>query len=111
MDQLCSQKQHYFSGYKNDQPLQQFKHNQITILQSYLEPVDKLDATHNRYRYGQDTVIHLNLICEYVFNREGYDIIKPIAIKQESSEAAQAAAATQQRKSTKEQDISQERDE
>jgi hypothetical protein len=94
MDQLCSQKQHCFSGYNGDQPLQQFKHNQITILQSYIEPVDKLDATHNNYRYGQDTIVYLNLICEYIFNREGYDTIKPNSAKQELESSK--ISATQQ---------------
>lgn len=93
MSRLCSQKQHYFSGYKNDLPRQQFKHNQITILQSYLEPVDRLEATHNRYRYGQDAVFHLNLICEYIFNREGYDAIKPALVRKDLEASA---ASTQQ---------------
>lgn len=83
MNELCSEKTHYFSGYKNNQPTQQFKHNQITILQSDIEPVDRQDQNHKRYRYGRDAVVHLNLICEYLFNREGYDIIKPNSVKQE----------------------------
>jgi hypothetical protein len=82
MDELCSQKTHYFSGYKNDQPMHQFKHNQITILQSDIKSVNREDQNHRRYRYGQEAVIHLNLICEYLFNREGYDIIKPNLVKQ-----------------------------
>jgi hypothetical protein len=83
MDELCSEKTHYFSGYKNDQPMQQFKHNQITILQSSIESVDREEQNHKRYRYGQEAIVHLNLICEYLFNREGYDIIKPSSVKQE----------------------------
>jgi hypothetical protein len=83
MDELCSEKTHYFSGYKNNQPTQQFKHNQITILQSNIEPVDRDDQNHKRYRYGQEAVVHLNLICEYIFDKEGYDIIEPNSVKQE----------------------------
>lgn len=94
MNELCSEKTHYFSGYKNDQPTQQFKHNQITILQSNIEPVNKEDAGHQRYRYGREAIIYLNLICEYLFNREGYDIIKPNSVNQELSEAQQSATSS-----------------
>lgn len=83
MDELCSEKMHYFSGYKNNQPTQQFKHNQITILQSNIEPVDRDDQNHKRYRYGQEAVVYLNLICEYIFDKEGYDIIEPNSVKQQ----------------------------
>ncbi len=82
MNELCSEKTHSFSGYKNNQPLQQFKHNQITILQSSIEPVNKEDPGNQRYRYGQDAIVYLNLICEYLFYKEGYDIIEPNSIKQ-----------------------------
>jgi hypothetical protein len=77
MDTLCSEKEHYFTGYKDELKQQKFRHNQITILQSNIESVDRQNAEHIRYRYGQDAVVHLNLICEYLFNREGYDVIKP----------------------------------
>ncbi|MGA2915206.1 MAG: hypothetical protein ABSE89_04190 [Sedimentisphaerales bacterium] len=81
MNELCSEKTHTFSGYKNDQPAQQFKHNQITILQSSIEPVNKEDPDNKRYLYGQEAVVYLNLICEYLFNKEGYDIIEPNSVK------------------------------
>ena len=77
MDALCSEKEHYFSGYNGKGEQKKFKHNQITILQSNIESVDRQSANHMRYRYGQDAVVHLNLICEYIFNREGLDAIKP----------------------------------
>ncbi|MFA6175897.1 MAG: hypothetical protein WC765_04895 [Phycisphaerae bacterium] len=77
MDALCSEKEHYFAGYDGQLERQKFKHNQITILQSNIDSVDRQNADHLRYRYGQDAVVHLNLICEYLFNREGYDAIKP----------------------------------
>lgn len=77
MDTLCSEKEHYFAGYKGQLERQKFRHNQITILQSNIESVDSQNAAHIRYRYGQDAVVHLNLVCEYLFNREGYDVIKP----------------------------------
>lgn len=77
MDELCSEKEHYFAGYNGQQERQKFSHNQITILQSNIDSVDRKNIEHLRYRYGQDAVVHLNLICEYLFNREGYDAIKP----------------------------------
>jgi hypothetical protein len=77
MDILCSEKEHYFSGYNGQQQQQKLKHNQITILQSNIESVDRQSAEHTRYRYGDDAVVYLNLICEYLLNREGYDAIKP----------------------------------
>lgn len=82
MNELCSEKTHNFSGYKGDQPIQQFKHNQITILQNNIESIDKGDQNHQRYHYGQESVVQLNLICEYIFNKEGYDTIEPNSVKQ-----------------------------
>ncbi len=81
MEELCSEKTHYFSGYANDLPMQQLKHNQITILQSSAEPVNREDKNHERYRYGHEAIIELNLICEYIFNKEGYDVIEPNSVK------------------------------
>ncbi|MDD5010836.1 MAG: hypothetical protein PHQ00_01800 [Phycisphaerae bacterium] len=77
MNELCSGKEHYFSGYKGDQEPEKYKHNQITILQNRVEPVDRGLPEHRRYFYGNDAVVLLNLVCEYVFNRSGYDQIKP----------------------------------
>lgn len=77
MSELCSEKEHYFAGYKGDQTPEKYKHNQITILQSDIVSVNRNIAEHQRYYYGQDTVVLLNLVCEYVFDRQGYDAIKP----------------------------------
>jgi len=77
MEELCSEKEHSFAGYKGDQKPQIYKHNQITILQSNIEPVYRDSPEHKRYYYGQDAIVLMNLVCEYVFNRQGYDIIKP----------------------------------
>ena len=38
-------------------------------------------ASHQLYRYGQDAVVELNLICEYLFEKAGYEAIVPDAIK------------------------------
>jgi len=84
MEELCSAKQHKFRGYPlGDAPEQTFKHNQISILESNIQPIDPESAEHAYYRYGEDAVVELDLICEYIFNKAGYDKIKPEAIKNE----------------------------
>jgi hypothetical protein len=77
MDALCSEKQHYFTGYKGDQKPEKYTHNQITILLSSIDPVDRNSLEHKRYFYGDNAIVLLNLACEYVFNRQGYDPVKP----------------------------------
>ena len=81
MQQLCSAKQHKFRGFFSGAQEQIFKHNQITVLESEIRPVDREDETHNLYRYGEDAVVELDLICEYVFNKNGYEEIKPESVK------------------------------
>ena len=84
MQQLCSAKQHEFRGFSGEEQERIFRHNQITILQSDIRSIDREDTTHNLYRYGEDAVVELDLICEYIFNRNGYDEIKPESVKIES---------------------------
>jgi hypothetical protein len=81
MKELCSGKSHKFRGFFNEKGEQVFKHNQITILKSQIESIDRESEEHSLYRYGEDAVFSLNLVCEYVFNRAGYDEIKPETIK------------------------------
>jgi hypothetical protein len=81
MQQLCSAKQHKFRGFSGKEQEQVFKHNQITILESNIRSIDREDTVHNLYRYGEDAVVELNLICEYIFNKNGYDEIKPESVK------------------------------
>jgi len=81
MQQLCSAKQHKFKGFTGKEPEQTFKHNQITVLESSITAIDRVGQLHNLYRYGQDAVVKVDLICEYIFDRKGYDEIKPKAIK------------------------------
>jgi len=81
MKQLCSAKRHKFGGFSGEEQEQVFRHNQITILESNIRSVDREDTTHNLYRYGEDAVVELDLICEYIFNRKGYDEIKPESVK------------------------------
>ena len=76
--ELCSVKEHKFYGYPDaNSPPQTFKHNQITILESKVRLIGPDDYMHTFYRYGDEPVVELDMVCEYLFNREGYDIIKP----------------------------------
>ncbi len=82
MRELCSAKQHKFKGWKSEDTLPQpFEHNQITILETNIWPVSQGDEIRSLYRYGEDAVVELDLICEYIFNKEGYDEIKPESVK------------------------------
>ncbi len=82
MEKLCSGKNHQFKGYPdaNEAP-QTFKHNQISILESKIGSASLSDIAHRYYRYGSDNVVELDLICEYVFNRKGYQVIMPESVK------------------------------
>ena len=82
MQQLCSAKQHQFEGYPDGRQQPQIaKHNQITILEDKIGSLNRDDLTHRLYRYGDDSVVELDLICEYIFNKKGYDSIKPESVK------------------------------
>ena len=75
LQELCSVKQHKFRGFSGNEPEQNFKHNQITVLESKFRAVD--DEPYSLYDYGDDPVVELDLICEYIFNKKGYEEIKP----------------------------------
>jgi len=81
MRELCSEKTHKFAGYDGRGEVEKFKHNQITILRSNISPIDRESVFKTNYRYGNDAIVELNLVCEYIFNRAGYDVIKPKSIK------------------------------
>ena len=82
MQQLCSAKRHIIreSGGQIQGP-RYAKHNQITILESEITSIDRRDEIHSLYRYGEDAVVELDLICEYVFSKKGYDELKPESVK------------------------------
>lgn len=86
MQQLCSAKQHVFKGFFGKEPERRFKHNQITILESKIRSVERYNSEHDLYRYGEDAVVELDLICEYIFNKSGYDEIKPESVKKTLSD-------------------------
>ncbi|MHC4659156.1 MAG: hypothetical protein ACYS83_08270 [Planctomycetota bacterium] len=81
MQKLCSAKQHKFRGWDNNEQERVFKHNQITILEYKIASIDREDRNHEYYRYGKDAVVELDLTCEYVFSKNGYDKVKPEAVK------------------------------
>ncbi len=84
MKKLCSAKEHKFTGYddgQKDSP-QTFKHNQITILESKIGAINPNDMVHRYYHYGEESVVELDMICEYIFNKEGYEPIKPDEVKE-----------------------------
>ena len=82
MKELCSEKQHAFrADFDIDGAVMQLKHNQITILQSDMAAVDKQAEEHALYRYGKGAVVKLDLVCEYLLYRKGYDVIKPDPIR------------------------------
>jgi len=88
MKELCSAKEHQFRGYPDPnqppqtfQPVQTFKHNQITVLESKIGSINPNDPTHRYYRYGDESVVSLDLICEYIFDIGGYDSMMPLPVK------------------------------
>ncbi len=85
MKELCSAKQHEFRGFSNELTEPQiYKHNQITILGADISVIDSAASAHKFYRYG-DAVMKLSLMCEYIFEKGGYDAIKPASLKQEGT--------------------------
>jgi hypothetical protein len=89
MQRLCSAKKHKFRGFYGDLPEQEFQHNQITILESNIAPVNRDSYEHDLYRYGDGAVVELDLFCEYLFHKGAYEEIKPQLVKDDIVNAAQ----------------------
>ncbi len=83
MKELCSVKTHTF---QDEGKTVNAVHNQISILNFATEPVSLEDVIHANYRYGKAAVVQVNLVCEYIFNRKGYDVLKPKVIKKDLGE-------------------------
>lgn len=82
MKELCSIKKHKFKGFFDELPVAKTcAHNQITILKSAFFAIERSDAYHALYHYGQDAVVELELACEYIFNSQAYDAIKPEQVR------------------------------
>jgi hypothetical protein len=90
MTELCSAKKHEFNGFSGQEPKRTFLHNQITILESNIRSINRESAEHELYRYGDDAVVELDLACEYLFSKSGYEEIKPESIKKELAKAGGA---------------------
>lgn len=102
MKALCSAKMHkHKTGYLEDGEERTLIHNQITILQSDIESFDRKDEMHEYYFYGDCAVVRLNLICEYIFNRRGYDEIKPGVIKELLGQAVEEDKPSKSKGGTK----------
>lgn len=93
MQELCSAKTHKFRGWLGDQPEQTYKHNQISILESQIIPVDREDFDHSSFQYGEDEVVDVDLVCEYLLYKPAYDSIMPKEVKDDIAAAATATAA------------------
>ncbi len=86
MHELCGEKAHLFRmGFTPNGKEVEYRHNSITILGSRIEPVERTEPEHANYRYGPAAVVYLQLECEYLFHRSGYDVIQPDSIKKSLS--------------------------
>jgi hypothetical protein len=82
--ELCSAKEHQYideSGQTHT-----YKHNQITVLEAKSTSVNKDSADHNCFHYGDSGVVELELVCEYIFNKNAYEKYKPESVKQALAE-------------------------
>jgi hypothetical protein len=86
MRELCSAKEHVFRGWDGKSEPVKGVHNQITILNSIIEPVDRESPIHKNYRYGASAVVQWSGVCEYVLRKEAYQEIIPEAITAELQE-------------------------
>ena len=89
MQKLCSAKNHKFKGFAGDEMEQTFKHNQITVLETKFRSVD--EEPYSLYDYGDDPVVELDLICEYIFNKKGYEEITPETVTEKQLKAVEEA--------------------
>jgi len=87
LQELCSAKEHKFRGFSGDEQERTFKHNQITVLETKFRSVE--DDPYSLYDFGEDPVVELDLICEYIFNKDGYEEIKPATVKEAIIAAAE----------------------
>jgi hypothetical protein len=97
MKQLCTAKPHKFRGWNGHEPEQTYLHNQITVLESSIAPVDPERFDHMIYRYGDAQVVELDLICEYIFNKAAYEAIKPKQVKDDITTAIESATKGKRR--------------
>jgi hypothetical protein len=88
MKELCSGKEHRFEGFRGNETTRVFKHNQITILETNIRPVETGADEHKYYRYGYEPVKEVEFICEYIFGKKGYEAINPAMVNKPDEPAA-----------------------
>jgi len=80
IQELCSAREHKYIDKSGQEHT--YKHNQITVLETNYKAVNKEDVLeYENYRYGESGVIELDLMCEYILNKKGYEDIKPLSVK------------------------------
>ena len=93
MEELCSGKTHTFRSFDGKSEPEEYKHNQITILSSSFEAIDRKSPEHTLYRYGQKPAVKLNLVCEYLFSKIGYKEIEPPFAREISEEESRPSGS------------------
>jgi hypothetical protein len=84
--ELCSAKEHKFYGFDGNEREQTYLHNQISVLECNVSPIEPISLSHQSYRYGQNPAVELDLICEYVLPKvPAYEEIKPTQVKEDLS--------------------------
>ena len=78
VEELCSAKDHIYIDKSGQQHT--YKHNQITVIGTDMRSVDFKSEEHGYYRYGDENVSQLELTCEYIFMRKGYEDIIPESV-------------------------------
>ncbi len=79
IQQLCTAREHKYLD--KEKQTHTYKHNQVTVLDASIKSVDMKSQNHYLYRYGDDNVSEVELTCEYLFNKKGYDDIMPQTVK------------------------------
>lgn len=93
--QLCSEKTHTFTGFDGKSQPKQCVRNQITVLGYSALPVDLAVDEAMFYRYGNDALYKVNFVCEYIFDRAGYDPVKPEVVKNPPDASATPSYGTE----------------
>ncbi len=91
MQELCSAKEHKFRGfYGENAQTETYEHNQITVLEGGVNIIDKSTPEHELYRYGDNPVVELDMICEYVLPKiPSFEELKPKQVLEDLQEAEQ----------------------
>lgn len=100
MREVCIAKEHEFRGFSGEAEPEKFAHNQITIIESRIQPIEVAEPDHELHRYGDDAVVKLELTCEYIFRKIAYDGIKPQVVKDAVAKAQEQRAQASSRRRT-----------